>query len=118
MASLDELIRQDEEENQQELAFIRTQIPAEMKQYYSDSDILYVLDAIVDYYYTSGILEGNDEEVDIDMEAVADYVCNKAKEEGVTNVCEQAKKDGAGTFSPQDVFFIVQADLDFQEQNL
>jgi hypothetical protein len=106
MASLDELIRQDEEENQQEMAFIRTQIPAEMKQYYSDSDILYVLDAIVDYYYTSGILEGNDEEVDIDMEAVAAYVC------------EQAKKDGAGTFSPQDVFFIVQADLDFQEQNL
>ena len=31
MASLDELIRQDEEENQRELAFIRAQIPAVMK---------------------------------------------------------------------------------------
>ena len=106
MATLDELIRQDEEENQQELAFIRTQIPAEMKKFYSDNKILYVLDAIVDYYYTSGILDGNEEEVDIDMEAVADYVC------------EQAKKDDIGDLNPQDVFFIVQADLDFQEQNL
>jgi hypothetical protein len=61
---------------------------------------------IVDYYYTSGILESTEEEIDIDMEAVADYVCNKAKEEGVTNLV------------PEYVLFIVQADLDFQEQNL
>ena len=107
MASLDELIRQDEEENQQELAFIRTQIPAEMKQYYSDSDILYVLDAIVDYYYTSGILESEDEEVDIDLEAIAEYVCKRAKDEGFCS-----------SFNPEEVFFIVQADLDFQEQNV
>jgi hypothetical protein len=106
MASLDELIRQDEEENQQELAFIRSQIPADMKENFSDSDILYIMDVIVDYYYSSGILEGDDEEVDIDMEKVADYVC------------KQAKKDNVGTFDPQDVFFIVQADLDYQEQNL
>ena len=101
MASLDELIRQDEEENQQELAFIRSQIPADMKEFFSDSDILYIMDAIVDYYYSSGILEEDDEEVDIDMEKVADYVC------------KQAKKDNVGTFDPQDVFFIVQADLDY-----
>lgn len=106
MASLDELIRQDEEENQQELAFIRSQIPADMKGSYSDNDILYIMDSIVDYYYTSGILEGDDEEIDIDMEKVADYVC------------AQAKKEGVGSFDPQEVFFIVQADLDYQEQNL
>lgn len=106
MASLDELIRQDEEENLRELAFIRSQIPADSKELFSDSDILYMMDAIVDYYYSSGILDGEDEEVDIDMDKVADYVC------------DQAKKDGKGTFSPEDVFFIVQADLDYQEQNL
>ena len=106
MAGLDELIRMDEEENRQELAFIRGQIPSEMKKFYSDEDILYMMDAIVDYYYSSGILEGNDDEVDIDMEKVAEYVC------------QQAKKDDVGTFDPQDVFFVVQADLDFQEQTL
>ena len=106
MASLDELIRQDEVENQQELAYIRSQIPADLKEELSDNDILYMMDAIVDYYYSSGILEGDDEEVDIDMEEVAEYVC------------AQAKKDSVGTFDPKDVFFIVQADLDYQEQNL
>ena len=65
-----------------------------------------MMDLIVDYYYTSGILESSGDEVDIDMEEVADYVCRKAKEDGVTN------------FDPEYVLFVVQADLDFQEQNL
>ncbi len=106
MASLDEELRMDEEENRRELAFIRTQIPSEMKRHYSDNDILFIMDAIVDYYYTSGILEGDEEEVDIDLEAVARYACERGKEIGENH------------FDPQDVFFIVQADLDFQEQNL
>ena len=106
MASFDEEIRLDEEENRRELAFIRERIPFDAKKHYSDETILYIMDLIVDYYYTSGILESTEEEIDIDMEAVADYVCNKAKEEGVTNLV------------PEYVLFIVQADLDFQEQNL
>lgn len=107
MASIDDEIRLDEEENQRELAYIRTLLPSDLKYHYSNSDILWILDAIVDYYYTSGVLESEDEEVDIDMEAVADYVCQKAKE---TNVSQ--------SFDPQDVIIMVQADLDFQEQNL
>ena len=65
-----------------------------------------MLDLIVDYYYESGILESNEEEIDIDMEEVANYVCRKAKEDGVTN------------FLSEYVLFVVQADLDYQEQNL
>ena len=107
MASFEEEIRLDEEENRRELAFIRTQLPTDLKKYYSDKDILYMMDLIVDYYYTSGILESDAEEVDIDMEKVADYVCKRAKEEGFCS-----------SFNPEEVFFIVQADLDFQEQNL
>ena len=106
MANIDEELRLDEEENRRELAFIRERIPFDAKKHYSDETILYIMDLIVDYYYTSGILESTEEEIDIDMEAVADYVCNKAKEEGVTNLV------------PEYVLFIVQADLDFQEQNL
>ena len=107
MASLEEEIRLDEEENRRELAFIRERIPFDAKKHYSDSTILYIMDLIVDYYYTSGILESNDDEVDIDMEAVADYVCKKAESEGISK-----------SFNPEEVFFIVQADLDYQEQNL
>jgi hypothetical protein len=107
MANFDEEIRLDEEENRRELAFIRTQLPSDLKKFYSDKDILYMMDLIVEYYYESGILESNDEEVDIDLEAVAEYVCKEAKKRGFCS-----------SFNPEEVFFIVQADLDFQEQNL
>ena len=106
MAGIDELIRMDEEEDQRELAFIRGQLPSDMKSRFSDEDILYMMEAIVDYFYTSGVLDSDAEEVDIDMEKVAEHVCR------------QAEKDAVGTFDPQDVFFIVQADLDYQEQNV
>ena len=106
MATIEEELRLDEEENRRELAFIRERIPLDTKEHYSDETILYMMDLIVDYYYTSGILESEEEEVDIDLEAVTDYVCKKAKEEGVNNL------------DPEYVLFIVQADLDFQEQNL
>ena len=107
MANFDEEIRLDEEENRRELAFIRTQLPSDLKKFYSEKDILYRMDLIVEYYYESGILESNDEEVDIDLEAVAEYVCKEAKKQGFSS-----------SFNPDEVFFIVQADLDFQEQNL
>ena len=106
MASIEEELRLDEEDNLRELAFIRGQIPFDAKKHYSDESILYMLDLIVDYYYESGILESNEEEIDIDMEEVANYVCRKAKEDGVTN------------FLSEYVLFVVQADLDYQEQNL
>jgi len=105
--SIEEQIRLDEEENRRELECIRQHLPADLHYHYSDSDILWIIDAIVDYYYTSGILESNEEEVDIDMEAVAEYICKQAREEGVSK-----------SFDPQDVMIMVQTDLDFQEENL
>lgn len=105
MATMDEELLMDEEENRRELAFIREQVPTDVKERYSDAQILWMMDTIVDYYFSSGILESAEEEVDIDLEKVADYVC------------QQAKKEKQGVFDPQEVFFIVQADLDFQEQN-
>ncbi|UKK48974.1 hypothetical protein L6475_03135 [Prevotella sp. E9-3] len=105
MASLDEELLMDEEENRREIAYIREQLPADLKEKFSDDQLLFIIDAIGTYFYTSGILESNSDEVDIDMEAVSDFVCSEAKEEG------------EGTFDPQEVFFVVEADLDFQEQN-
>ncbi len=104
---VDEEILLDEEENKRELAYIRSQMPSDIKKFYSDKDIYYMMDVIVDYYYTSGILDTDAEEVDIDLEEIAKYICKRAKEEGF-----------CATFNPDEVFFIVQADWDFQEQNM
>ena len=104
--TLEEELLMDEEENRREVEFIRSQLPTELKERFSTNELLYMIDAIVDYYYTSGVLDTDDDEVDINLEDVAIYVCR------------QAKTDGIGTFDPEQVFFVVQADLDFQEQNL
>ncbi|MBR4898543.1 MAG: hypothetical protein IKZ48_07145 [Prevotella sp.] len=104
MASIDDELLMDEEETRREMAFIRKQLPQDMKEKYSDKQLLWMLDEIVEYYVSSGVLDTNDEEIDIDMEKVAAYVC------------EQSLKQGQGELDPQEVSFVVEADLDFQEQ--
>lgn len=106
MPDFEDELRLDEEENRREIKFIRERLPQELKNVFSDDDLYYFLDAIVDYYYTSGILESTDEEVDIDLQEVADAVT------------KQANTDKQGTFNPEEVYYIVEADMDFQEQNL
>jgi hypothetical protein len=104
--TFEEEIRIDEEDNRRELQYIRERLPFEMKTHFSDDDILYLMDAIVDYYYTTGILESTSDEVEIDLQQVADAIV------------EQARADKQGTFDPEEVFYIVEADMDFQEENL
>lgn len=106
MASLDEEFLKDEEENRRELAYIRERLPEEAKSHFSDDDILYFMDAIVDYYFSSGILESNEDEVEINLQLVAEAVTR------------QAAKDQKKTFDPDEVLLLVEADLDFQEENL
>lgn len=109
MASLDEELLKDMEDDEREIAYIREQLPLDLKDKFSDSDLLYVMEKIVDYYFTSGILDSqaDDEEfVDIDMQLVADYVC------------KEADNDHHKGFDPEEILLIVQADMDFQEENL
>lgn len=105
--SLDEELQQDAEENQREVEYIQNHLSAELQDKYNSNDLYYMLDAIVEYFYSSGILESDNEYVDIDLQKVAEYICNKAKEENHTS-----------QYEPDDVFFVVQADMDFQEENL
>ena len=106
MASLDEEMLRDAQEDAQEADYIFTQLPIEQKERLSKEDILRLMDVIVEYYFESGLLETDSEEVEIDLEQVAEDVCAKAA------------KDGIGDYNPEDVFFVVQADLDYQEEHL
>lgn len=106
MSTFEDELRLDEEENRREMAFIRERLPQDLKSAFSDDQLYYLLDAIVDYYYDSGILESTDDEVDIDLQQVADAVT------------EQARQDKIGNFNAEEVFYVVEADMDFQEQNL
>lgn len=108
MPSLDEELLHDQEEDEREMAFIREQLPQELKEKFRDADLLYIMEKIVDYYFTSGILDAQPDKdgfVDIDMQKVADYVC------------EQARKDKHADYDPDEVLLVAQADMDFQEDN-
>jgi len=105
MSSFEDELRMDEEENRREVNFIREQLPMDVKEIFSDDNIYYFLDVIVDYYYESGILESTADEIEIDLQKVAEAVA------------EQARRDKVGKFSPDDIFYVVEADMDFQEQN-
>lgn len=104
--SIDEELLQDEQEMKREMAYIRQQLPIDTKEHFADDALLeWVLDAIASYYFESGVLESNADEVDIDMEEVARFVCTLASQE------RQPALD------PQEVRLIAEADLDFQEAN-
>ncbi|MBQ9667471.1 MAG: hypothetical protein IJV45_01815 [Prevotella sp.] len=106
MASIDDELLLDEQENRREIAFIRRQLPSELKERWTDDDLQWMLDTIVDYYVESGVLDTDADEVDIDLELAAQHVCR------------QAEAEHRPALEAQDVFFVVEADLDFQEQNL
>lgn len=109
MADFEEELRLDAEENAREAKFIYESLPSDLKEKFSTADLFYIMDTIVDYYFTSGVLDVEPDKegyIDIDLQKVADHVCQKASEEKKME------------YDPSEVFFIVQADMDFQEQNL
>lgn len=82
MASLDEELLMDAANDAKAVEFISRQLPQELKEKFTEEDLYYFLDVIVEYYAESGVLEAEaDEEgyVDIDMEALAEYMAKKPR---------------------------------------
>mgnify|MGYP003312718961 FL=1 len=88
-------------DDEKTIAFIRERLPQDLKEKYSDDEFYFFLDTIYDYYDKSGILDGNDEYVDIDIEEIAKFIA------------KEAKKNGIGDFDPEELFFIVEGELEY-----
>ena len=105
MSTFEEDLLADAENDRQAIAFIRTHLPQELKDKFSDEELYYFLDVICEFY--SGIVEEQEKsgssEVDIDIEGVA------------THIAKQAKKDQMGDYDVEDLRWIVDAELDFAE---
>ena len=83
---------QDAEEDARIVEYIKNYLPSELKETFSDNELYYFLDVIVDYYANSGVLDAEPDKdgfVDIDLDKVVDYVV------------EQAKKDKVGDFKAE-----------------
>lgn len=101
MAAIDDELMKAAEEDAQEVAFIQNQLPIDVKDKFSEDDIYYFVDVILEYLSNAETdAEGY---IDIDLEEVA------------AHVVKQAKKEKIGNFDPEDVFFVVQAELDYNE---
>lgn len=104
--NLDEELMLDAQEDAAAIAFIKNNLPQELQEKFTEEQLYYFLDVIIEYYTESGILDAQPDKdgyIDIDEESIAKYVSKKANREGI------------GAFSPKDLLFVVQAHMDFEE---
>ncbi len=106
MSAIDDEIMLEAEEDAREIEFIRNQLPQELKEKFSDDELYYFLDVIIDYYATSDIFDAQPDKdgyIDIDLDKVVNHVVKKAK------------KEQMGSYDPDEILLVVQAELDYSE---
>ena len=101
MAAIDDELMKAAQEDAQEVAFILNELPQDLKDKFKEDDIYYFIDIMLEYF--SDAQADKDGYIDIDVNEVAQHIV------------KQAKKDQMGDFDPEDVFFVVQAELDYNE---
>lgn len=103
MATEDDFLLEDEDDAKT-IEFIKNYLPQDLKGKFTDDDLYYILDVIVDYYTTSGCLE---------VEPDADGYINIDQDEIVAYVVSESKKDEMGPYEAEDVFFVVQGEMEY-----
>mgnify|MGYP006873064015 FL=1 len=106
MADFEDELLQDAEDDVQTVEFIKNYLPLEVKERFTDDDLYYLLDVLVEYYTDSGILDAEPDKdgyIDIDVEEIANHLAR------------QAKKDGQGDFSPEDLRWVVEGEMEYAE---
>lgn len=97
----DELL-QDAEDDRLTVEFIQNYLPQEVKEKFTEEDLYYFIDVIGEYYVKL-IDKAHGDEIDIDIDEVANYIA------------KQAKKDQMGEFSPEDLRWVVDGELEYGE---
>lgn len=93
-------------DDEKTIAFIKNYLPQELKEKFSDDELYYFLDLIDEYYTESGVLDVQPDAdgcVEIDLEKVADFIV------------KEARKDEMGDYNPEEIFFVVQGEMEYAE---
>ncbi|MCD8166974.1 MAG: hypothetical protein LUE93_13205 [Bacteroides sp.] len=110
MEEQDDFLMEDFDFNYDEIiAYIRVNLPQELKDRFTDDQLTYIIDTIDDYYIDSDIINSEPDEegyVTVDLEKLADYIV------------KEAAKDEIGTFEPEEILLVVQAEMDFEESQI
>ena len=94
----------DAEDDARAVAFIQSYLPQDLKDKFTEDDLYYILDLIAEYYTSSECLDVEPDEegyIDIDLDKVVDYIVTAAK------------KEGMGPYEAEDVFFVVQGEMEY-----
>ena len=92
------------EDDAKTIAFIQSYLPQDLKDKFTEDDLYYILDVIAEYYTSSECLDAEPDEegyIDIDLDKVVDYII------------KESKKDGMGPYEAEDVFFVVQGEMEY-----
>ena len=106
MAADNEFLLEDEDD-EKTIEFIKNYLPQELKEKFTDDDLHYIFDLIVEYYTNSGCLDAQPDEegyINIDQDEIVDYIIKESAE------------DGMGPYEPEDVFFVVQGEMEYGNQ--
>ncbi|MBQ8594132.1 MAG: hypothetical protein IJ467_07615 [Bacteroidaceae bacterium] len=104
MNTEDDLFLEEALDDERTIAFIKNYLPQELKGRFSDEELYYFLDLIVEYYETSGCLDVEPDEegyINIDQDAIVDYLLT------------QSQKDKMGEYTAEEIMFVVQGEMEY-----
>ena len=93
-------------DDEKTIAFIKSYLPQDLKDKFSDDELYYFLDLIDEYYAESGVLDAKPDAdgcVEIDLDQVVAYIV------------KEAHKDEMGDYNPEEIFFVVQGEMEHAE---
>ncbi|MBQ8888189.1 MAG: hypothetical protein IJY59_01720 [Bacteroidaceae bacterium] len=94
----------DAEDDAKAVEFIKNYLPQDLKDKFSEDDLYYILDLIAEYYTSSECLDAEPDAegyINIDLDEVVNYIV------------KEAGKDGMGPYAADDVFFVVQGEMEY-----
>ena len=103
MATFEEDLILDAEDDRLTVEYIQSYLPQDLKDKFTEEQLYYFIDVIGEYYVDLLEKHSGEEDIDIDVEEVAEYVAR------------QAKKDKIGDFSPEDLRWVVDGELEYGE---
>ncbi len=102
--SLEDDFLLEDADDEKTIEFIKNYLPQELKERFTDDELYYFLDVMVDYYSSSGCL---------DVEPDAEGYINIDQDEIVDYIIREAKKDNIGEYTPEEILWIVQGEMEY-----
>lgn len=94
----------EDADDEKTVEFIKNYLPQELKEKFTDDQLYYFIDLIDEYYTSSGCLDAQPDSegyIHIDLDEITEFIVR------------EAKKDEIGEFDPEEIFFVVQGEMEY-----